>query len=400
MGHIRTKLKKVMQDVCWFIDYFVFNILHPIKKKIPSNFSRILIVEYMFIGDIIVALPVAKALKAAYKEAKISFFTRAEMKDVVSFNPYIDEVLTFSKKEIINEMDKIIKILKEKRFDLVVLLHPGIDIGNFKMSLLLKKACIPFRVGCTKVGIREGKGFFLHRKTKPTFKLKHKIDDNLDVIKVLGIDYDIIEDAKVLSVYTTDESERFISQFKKENKIGDYVVLHAAPQHKSHEWLAERFADVAEFLLSNKIAVVFTGSKKDFLYNERIISMIKSKSMVKSSPIGKYAKMVFNVSGTSLKEFFSVVKHSKFVISVDTSAMHVAAAFDKPIISLFGAGNPMIWRPYNKTPANSVVLYAGDKRCTSCMRHKCLFSEDDWRFMECMKYISVSDVIGSIKKFI
>lgn len=346
-----------LRGIAWWIDYLDWLVFSPFKfKNFPKKIDRILVVEQIGIGDLIVTIPVIRALKKKFN-CKIDVLVAKGFEDVLYGNKNIDDIIS-SPYEI-----------KKRKYDLAVLLHPDRNVGNYKISKLLFKS-VPFRIGCTRVGFLEGKGFFMNRKTKPSIKLKHKIDDNLDVVKTI-------------SVFSNDKSLKLFVDSKVDKKIksklkGKYVVIHAAPAHKTHEWFQDRFAELADKIIKKyKVKIVFTGSEKDLVYNKEIVSAMKNDAYIFTG---------------SIKEFFSVIKNSELVISVDTSAMHIAAGFDRKIISLFGAGNPLIWKPYCK---NSFVIFKKNK-CVSCMKHKCKFKGK--RYMECMKAITVEDVMNSVKK--
>ncbi|MBI5871930.1 glycosyltransferase family 9 protein [archaeon] len=374
-----TKLIHIAQSLLWLGDYILFSIAHPIKKQMPKEISNILIVEYLFIGDLIASSPAIRAVKQKFPNAKVNVLVRKEMKDILLNNPNINEILAFDKEEVIAEQ-ALIEKLKSSNYDLVVLLHPGIDIKCRRMCRILKKANIKFRIGCTKVGIREGKGSWLHRKTKPSFRLKHKIEDNLDVAKTIGID----AQDRHLEIYTTKEAEEFAAQYKKQHNLKDYIVIHAAPRHKNHEWIPERFAYVADKISkAYNCPIIFTGAKKDYDYNSSIMQIMNNKTDV------------INCAGTSIQEFFALIKNAKFVVSVDTGAMHIAAAFNKPIVSLFGAGTPpAVWKPWCE---NSICILKEKEACTSCAKQACTFAGTE-REMECMKAITVEDVLNAVEE--
>lgn len=379
METFTKKIANLLRILAWYGDYVLFKTLKLFTgtKKLPKNIRDILVMELLFIGDVIAITPSIRALKQKFPNANIDVMLRPSMADVLVGNPNIRNILTYDKQDFEKRFSSMIKGIKG-RYDLAVLLHPGIDIGNYRISKLLKNARIPFRIGCTKVGLLEGKGFFMHRKTKPTFKLRHKIEDNLDVVRIIRAD----TSDKRLELYTTKEAEQYIDElFKKEGitKKDFVVAIHAAPQHKTHEWVTERFANIADELTGRyNSKIIFTGVQKDKEYNQKIINLMKNKAI--------------NLAGkTDIKQFFSVIKRADLIISVDTSAMHVAAAFNKPIIALFGAGNPKIWRPYCK---NSIVIFKEKERCTSCMKHKCK------KNYQCMKAITERDVLNAVERLI
>jgi len=372
------KVSNLFRSLVWFADYGLFLLLSPFKfKKLPKNFKSILVVELLYIGDVIAIIPTLRALKNKYPDARLAVMLRPEMHDILSGLPFVDEIITFSKSDFDFKFYRMVDSIKGK-YDLGIISHPGVDIGSWKVSKLLHMANIPFRIGSTKVGFLEGKGFFLHRKTKPTFELKHKIDDNLDVVRVLGVE----TSDKHLEVSTSQESDEHIDRLLKKNRIlpEDFlVVVHAAPQHKTHAWLDDRFAKLADSLVEKYNAkVVFTGAIKDFVMNSQIINMMKYPAV--------------NLAGlTNIKQLFSLINHSKLVVSVDTGTMHVAAALNKPVVALFGAGNPKIWRPYS---GNALYIFKDKEVCTSCMKHECK------KDMDCMKTISVEDVLGKVQELL
>ena len=364
------KINLLLRGLVWWFDYLIWIVFSPFKfKKFPRNINKILVVEQVGIGDLIVTIPTIKALKEKFK-CKVDVLVAKGMEDILYGNKYVNEVFSFGTDEIKNDFDKIISDLKKRKYDVAVLLHPDRAVGNFRISKMLFRS-VPFRVGCTRVGFLEGKGFFMNRKTRPCINLKHKIEDNLDVVKPIR-------------VYTGDKSLKLFVDPAVDRKVksrlkGKYMVIHATPAHKTHEWFQDSFAELADKIIERyKLKVVLTGSKKDLVYNKEIVNAMKNDAYIFTG---------------SLKEFFSVIRNSEFVISVDTSAMHVAAGFDKKVISLFGAGNPLIWKPYCK---DSFVVFKKNK-CVSCMKHRCKFKNK--RHMGCMKEIKVSDIMSILERF-
>jgi len=342
------------------------------KKKFPEKIDKILVIELDNIGDIIVTTPTIRTL-SQYFNIKIDVMVKPNMVDVLSGNPNINKILPYGLKEIDKNYNKILLEIKDK-YDLGVILHHGTK----KVSKLLLDANVNYRIGCTRPNIRMGKGFFLHKKTKPSFRLKHKIEDNLDTVRIIGVNLD----DRYPELYSDKKSDKFIEDLLKKNGVKEkdlLVIIHAAPQYYTHKWVNKRFAEVADFLVDDYNAkIIFSGEYKDIELNNEIISLMKNGAL--------------NFAGkTKLKEFFALIKMSDLVISVDTSAMHIASAFDLPVIALFGAGNPIIWRPYCD---NCRVLYKKDSECVSCMKHICD------KNLECMKVIQVDDVINAIKEIL
>ena len=328
MHLINQTLENKIKEFFLWLDYIIYLLFSVTKfKKFPKNINKILVVELLLIGDLINITPVIKALKKKFPTAKIDILVLEKMKNVLSGNPNTNKTLIYE-----NNFLKLTEKIKKNNYDLGVILHPG----SLKISLALLFANVKYRIGCTKVGILSGKGFFLNKKIIPNAKIQHKIEDNLDVVR--SIKANLNDDEKKLEIYTTKDADKKIDALFKKNKISkkDFkVVVHAAANYKSHEWLPERFAHITDYLIKKyKAKVIFSGSNLDINLNDKIIKLMKYKAL--------------NLAGTTIKEFFSLIKKSDLVISVDTSAMHVAAAFNKEVIALFELelGYPKIWYPY------------------------------------------------------
>lgn len=357
MKRLRFRLEDKVRMFVNYLDYYSFKLFHLFAKK-PPEINKIIVIELKYIGDIIVTTPVYTALKNRFPNAKIDVAVPSGMEDIFYGNKNINKIIIMDK-----ENPKL-----DEDYDLAIILHNGTK----KICKLLKQKA-KYRIGCTRVGITEPKGYYLNRKTKPA-KWQHKIFDNLDVLKTIGIN---IENPK-LELHVNPKARKSIQEKLRKYKIttkDKILVIHTAPQHKTHHWLPERFAELSD-ALSKKYKIIFTGTEKDIPFVNNIFYKIHNNAI--------------NFAGfTTLSEYIALIERADLVISVDTGVMHIAAALKKPTIALFGAGDPNIWRPYSE---NSIVIYKNDA-CTSCMKHRCSNKNQ----LECMKTITVKDILEAIR---
>ncbi len=115
---------------------------------------------------------------------------------------------------------------------------------------------------------------------------------------------------------------------------------------------------------------------------------------------------IYNSCGKfSLNESAELVKHAKVVVSNDTGLMHIAAAFQKPVISLWGNTSPSMGMfPYygynnlNERVAPSSILMENVKlNCHPCS--KIGYSKCPKGHFKCMKELNMNDLAESSKKF-
>ncbi|HQG39188.1 MAG TPA: glycosyltransferase family 9 protein, partial [Chitinophagales bacterium] len=79
---------------------------------------------------------------------------------------------------------------------------------------------------------------------------------------------------------------------------------------------------------------------------------------------------IFNACGKyNINQSASVIKRAKWVITPDTGMMHIAAAFNKRIISVWGGTEKRLgFTPYNNN-ANSVIFENTNITCRPCHKH-------------------------------
>jgi ADP-heptose:LPS heptosyltransferase len=92
---------------------------------------------------------------------------------------------------------------------------------------------------------------------------------------------------------------------------------------------------------------------------------------------------------TSLPEMVEWIRLSKCMVTNDTGPMHVAAALEKPVISLFGPTQPSRTGPYGQM-ANVNRL---DLPCAPCMKSTCSWHKP----LECLRGISPSKVLNMLE---
>jgi len=346
MKRFRFKLEDFARGLVWYYDYFLFRLKNPFLKKIPKNIRTILIIDLKFIGDLIIDTPLIRALKLHYPHSKISILVPEGMEEVLYKNPNLEKIY-------------ISQSQMKEHFDLGILLYPG----DKSMCTFLRKVA-SFRIGIRRSGLTEPKGYYLHRKTKPIFKLKHKIEDNLDVLKTIGIE----TNDKHLELYLKNT----IPKYK------DYIAI--TPVSKSHPTLPpEKFAILGDRLIEKyRKKIIFTCTEKEKSLVEKIISLMKNK---------KHTSIATGV----LQEYFSIIKNAFVVVCIDTSAQHIAAALKVPVVSIFSAGDKKIWRPYS---SNSIAIQ-NDKVCISCMKSYCTLKGK--RYLECVNSIQIDYILNQVE---
>ena len=355
MKNLQARTEDKLRIISNSFDYYLYKTRNLFSKEPSlSNVKNILVIELKRIGDILVTTPTLRALKKNFPQADIDIVVLPGMEEVLYGNKDIHNVFAWDRDKIKENYPTYLQQIKDK-YDLAVILHNG----TYEVSKLLKEANIPYRIGCTRVGFREPKGYFLTKQLLPDRKLKHKIDDNLDVLKLINING--VED-KTPEAYTTKEAELSIKNVLKKNKVTnqDFIIVLHTVSWTHPTWFKERFAELSDKLIEkNKAKVIFVGTEKEKQFIQEISSLMKEKS--------------FDFSGkTSIQELFALIKRANLVIGIDSASTNIAAAFKTPVVALFGAGDKTIWHPYSE---NSISIQK-DEVCTACMKSECKYKNE------------------------
>lgn len=357
----------------------------------------ILIIRFSSIGDIVMALPVAHAIKELYGEScKVIWMTKKIYGGLVENNEFIDEVLYFEDfrnnyfrvlKEIVRNYNKyfskeemlgpvlfpsILKILpsvmNKRKFDLVIDLQGGVESSIISM-MSSKFRLIP---GFIDNGIQR---FYV--KIKGYDPLRHRVQDNLDVVRFLGYRG---EDIKFGWRFTLEEKKNFENLcvdngIKKNDK---YIVCVIRTTWRSKNYPLENWVRIIKYLNDNNKKVIIIGGKEEKIAAEKLEEII-----------GRNNRLVNLAAKISLRELIMVVKNCSLVITGDTGPMHIAASLNKFIIALMGPTDPIKYGPYCKK--NKLVLV--NHICRGCNETVCP------KGMDCLGDIVPEKVIEIIREY-
>ena len=261
---------------------------------------KILLLRFSSIGDIVLTTPVIRCLKQQLPNSEIHILTKETFKGILELNPFIDHLITFSK-----STDEVISILKKEKYDLVIDLHKNIRTAKLKASL--------FRNNISFNKINLEKWLTVNTKRKGFLPDKHIVDRYFDAIKKLGI----VNDEKGLDFFISKEDHFELPIEFPTNFIAFAIGAQFATKRLPVEKMISLLSAINH-------PVVLLGGKEDKETALKIISSLKNRS-------------ILNYCGElSLRQSAYVISKSKVVLTHDTGLMHIASAFKKPIVSIWG----------------------------------------------------------------
>lgn len=263
--------------------------------------KKILIVRFSSIGDIVLTTPVVRCLKLQMG-AEVHFLTKKNYQTVIQANPYIDKIWTIEK-----SVSEIATALKLEKFDLIIDLHK--NLRTLHLRWILKIKTLAFE----KLNFQ--KWLMVNLKINRLPK-KHIVDRNLETLKSLGI----ANDGKGLDYFIFEKDKVDLEQFANIKKEKNITAFAIGAVHATKRLPTAKIIDICKKI---KGTVLLLGGKEDAENGEKIALASGSH--------------VVNLCGKlNLNQSASVLQQSNKVIAHDTGLMHIAAAFQKEIISIWG----------------------------------------------------------------
>lgn len=309
---------------------------------------KILILRFSSIGDIVLTTPVPRALKTQL-DAEVHYCTKPAFKGILSNNPYIDKVYTLEGK-----LRDLITVLKKEKYDFVIDLHHNLR------TLIIK----------TRLGVKSHSFEKLNweKWLLVNFKVNkmpntHIVDRYMDTIKPLGAKPDMLG-----LDYFIPEKDMVDLDWLPETHRQQYVAFAIGAQHATKRLPLDRIIELCDKI--NK-PIVLLGGKEDAEVGEKVADFFNregSSADVEEGlkELGKKTT-IYNACGKfNLHQSASLVKQARYVFTHDTGLMHIAAAFNKEVFSIWGNTVPMFGMyPYR---TKFTILENNKINCRPCSK--------------------------------
>jgi ADP-heptose:LPS heptosyltransferase len=315
---------------------------------------KILIIRFSSIGDIVLTTPVIRCLKLQIPGAEIHYLTKKAFEPVLKNNPYIDKLHLLS-----DSLDETLSSLKAEKFDYVIDLHNNLRTKRVKLSLGVKSSSFD------KLNL--GKWLLVNFKINILPPI-HIVDRYLNTASFLGVTNDdqgldyFLEHKYDLGGLLPESHQRFVG-----------LVIGA--QHATKRLPLDKLIAICKLI--NK-PVVLLGGKEDADTGDQIVSAA--------------GKHVFNACGRfTLDKSAFLVKMSERIITHDTGLMHIAAAFNKPITSVWGNTVPEFGM-YPYQVGESKIVEVKGLSCRPCS--KIGYQKCPKGHFKCMNEQNVDEIVN------
>ena len=343
-----------------------------------ETINRILVRGPNWLGDAVMCEPALRGLRKLFPDAQIALLVKPAVADLFVGHPALTRVLTYDTKGRhagLSGKWALAGQLRRQGFDLAVLFQ-----NAFEAAFLTFLAGVPRRYGYAT----DGRSLLLSDPVAAPDRrtLVHQVRYYWELLKPLGLTGD--PSAPELVVFP-EEEQAMAGRFAQGGLTATDVVVGINPGSTyggAKRWLPERFAEVTERLCrtiresrEQQASVVIFGAKGEEQLGREIAARLSSRSLILSG-------------ATTIRELMAAVKRCAMLLTNDTGPMHIASAFQVPVVAIFG---PTDWRttsPFGS--AHTIVRQPVD--CAPCLLRECPIDH------RCMTRVTVDQVYDAATK--
>ena len=284
--------------------------------------KSICIIRLSALGDVLMLVPLIRALQRAYPKAEITWIISKPAYDLVKDIEAIDFVV-IPKPKRFRDYLSFKRQMKDQHFDVLLATQ-----ASLRANLLIACVKAKVKIGYDKLRANDGQRFFTNKSIEPG--KDHTLEGFLKFAKALNIDdLDVRFDIPILPAEMDWVSALNIGSKRP------LVLVNPAASKPERSWQAHQYAELIKYLKAKKHAQVFlTGGPTPA--DDELSKAINQLISVDRNLVGQ----------TKPKQLLALIKTADLMICPDTGPSHMASAVSTPVIALHAVTNPNISGPY------------------------------------------------------
>ena len=338
-----------------------------------SRVERILIFKLDHLGDLLIATPALRAIRARFPNAEIRIVVGEWNTVLLRDNPSVDAVHVYNSARFCRPPSKPTPFSELRR-----------QLGSWRPDLIIGMRddwnTLGYSFFSRASRVERGAAHLIEysQRARTRQPLYHEIERLWRTLAPLGIER---EEDPQLDYFISDEERLEAQRFMAARGIrAPFAMLHAGATQPLREWPIERFASIARHLARNwGMQIVLVGIDRE-----------RGSSQSLSALIGDLDHV--DVTGElGLRPTAALMAEGSLYVGSDGGAMHLAAAVGTPTVGLFGPGSFHVFSPIGRRTIGITRMFP----CSPCVQVNCIRPHDT-----CMQAITTDEVVEAIDRLL
>jgi heptosyltransferase-3 len=330
---------------------------------------HVLIVRTDHLGDMLLTLPAAHAIKAAHPEWRVSVLGSAANAEAARHHPDVDHVEVDpleAKGSGLRNVRALARQLRGLGCDAAVVMHP-----TPRLAVAVALAGVRIRIGTAyrAYSFLFNRRVYQHRRHPPW---KHESAYNVELLQPLAIDAPA---PTRLRWEVTPEEAEAVGTLLRDRGLGEpFVVLHPGNAGSAMNWSPLQYIDLGKRLVAHGTCVAITGGPSEAALTAQVTAAIGTGACDLRGQL-------------TLAQLAALMRRCTLYVGSATGPTHLAAAVGVPVLALYSplrSSVPARWGPLGRRVR--IMQPAVDLVCAKCLGPQC-------PYYHCMEHhLSVDDV--------
>ncbi len=327
-----------------------------LKKSLFLTHMKVLIIRFSSIGDIVLTTPIIRAV-ALQTNFEVHFLTKARFASVLHHNPHISKVYTIE-----NKINEVLTYLKKEKYSYLIDLHK--NLRSFRLRRTLGVPAYDFPKNNLE------KWLLVNFKVNK-LPNSHIVDRYFQAVTSLGVK----KDEKGLDYFLGPENQVDIPGLPKEE---GYLVFVLGAAHFTKQIPLTLFKKIISEI---KQPILLVGGSDQRETGENLVQL--------------FPRQVINYAGKlTIGQSAYLLSKARAVLTPDTGMMHIAAAFSRPTVVIWGNTTPVLGMyPYKTDHENLEVTDLSCRPCDKIGKKRCPKGH-----FKCMNHQSVTEILVALNK--
>jgi heptosyltransferase-2 len=327
------------------------------RRLKADKIERVVVRGTNWVGDAVMTIPALRELRRVLPHAHLTLATRSWAEGIFRDADFIDDLLIYDRgARDVHSVLRQTRAWRDRSFDLAVLFQ-----NAFEAALIAAIARVPHRMGYATDRRRL---LLTHPLELPAWhNRRHEVFYYLNVIEeVEKLFYGTSEIPKRAPVFALQVSKlrqaEALELLRMHGARLDRFIVAMCPgstNSRAKRWPANRYAELADQLIERDGAeVILVGEADEARVSREVVAHMRHQP-------------VMLTGHTSLAQLVAVLSISDLLVTNDTGPAHIAAALERPTLTIFGPTDPTTTRPFS----NAAEIIRHPPACAPCMLRDC-----------------------------